>query len=104
MMDDNRLTTFPVTESTLSADHLGQFLTAGYDLRENTKCKLLRTGMNHLYEVFNEEQKFVFRVYTFNWRTKLEVAEELRFLMHLKQYNAPISYPIADKSNNVKTI
>ena len=93
------MTTFPVTESTLSANHLGQFLQERYDLSEKTKCKLFRTGMNHLYIVTDGETKFVFRVYTFNWRTKMEVAEELRLLIHLKENNAPTTYPLADKSD-----
>ena len=93
------MTTFPVTESTLSANHVGQFLQERYDLSEKTKCKLFRTGMNHLYIVTDGEVKFVFRVYTFNWRTKLDVAEELRLLIHLKQNDAPTTYPLADKSN-----
>lgn len=93
------MTVFPVTESTLSANHIGQFIKEKYDLSEKTKCKLFRTGMNHLYMINDGEEKFVFRVYTFNWRTKLEVAEELRLLIHLKQNNTPTTYPLADKSN-----
>jgi Ser/Thr protein kinase RdoA (MazF antagonist) len=90
---------FPVTESTLAANPLGQFLKEKYDLSNETKCKLFRTGMNHLYMITDGENKFAFRVYTFNWRTKLEVTEELRLLLHLKQNNAPTTYPLADKSN-----
>jgi Ser/Thr protein kinase RdoA (MazF antagonist) len=93
------MTIFPVTESTLSANHIGQFLQSGYDLSEKTECKLFRTGMNHLYMVTDGEVKFVFRVYTFNWRTKLEVVEELRLLLHLKQNSLPTTYPLADKTN-----
>ena len=95
------MTIFPVTESTLSANHVGQFLQERYYLSEMTTCKLFRTGMNHLYVIADEEEKFVFRVYTFNWRTKLDIDEELRLLIHLKQNNAPTSYPIADKSNEL---
>lgn len=95
------MTTFPVTESTLSANHVGLFLQEKYNLSKKTRCKLFRTGMNHLYTVTDGEIKFVFRIYTFNWRTKLEVAEELRLLIHLKQNNAPITYPIADTSNEL---
>jgi Ser/Thr protein kinase RdoA (MazF antagonist) len=91
------MTKFPVTESTLSATHVGQFLQERYGLSEKTNCKLFRTGMNHLYVVTDREVKFVFRIYTFNWRTREEVVEELRLLMHLKQYRTPISYPIPDK-------
>jgi Ser/Thr protein kinase RdoA (MazF antagonist) len=93
------MTVFPVTESTLSANHIGQFLQNKYDLSEKTECKLFRTGMNHLYMVTDGERRFVFRVYTFNWRTKLEVGEELRLLLHLKQNNLPTTYPLADKTN-----
>lgn len=90
---------FPVTESTLSANHIGQFLQNKYDLSGKTECKLFRTGMNHLYMVTDGQRRFVFRVYTFNWRTKLEVGEELRLLLHLKQNSVPTTYPLADKTN-----
>lgn len=90
---------FPITESTLSANSIGQFLKEKYNLSKKTKCKLFRTGMNHLYMINDGDEKFVFRVYTYNWRTKLEVAEELRLLIHLKQNNAPTIYPLVDKSN-----
>lgn len=93
------MTIFPTTESTLSANHIGQFIQERYDLSEKTTCKLFRTGMNHLYIVSDGEVKFVFRIYTFNWRTKLDIAEELRLLIHLKENNTPITYPIPDKVN-----
>lgn len=93
------MTTFPVTESTLSANHLGQFLRGKYEFSEKVKCHLFRTGMNHLYMISDGERKFVFRVYTFNWRSRVDIAEELRLLIHLKQNGAHVTYPLADKSN-----
>lgn len=90
--------TFPVTESTLSAVHLGAFLQQKYTLSTKTVCRLFRTGMNHLYLVSDGESKFVLRIYTLNWRTQLEIAEELRLLVHLKHHDMPISYPIADRT------
>jgi len=95
------MTTFPATESTLSAIHVGQFLQKRYDLSEKTTCKLFRTGMNHLYIVTDRESRFVFRIYTFHWRTKLDITEELRLLNHLKQNDAPVTYPIADKQHEL---
>jgi Ser/Thr protein kinase RdoA (MazF antagonist) len=38
-------------------------------------------------------------VYTYNWRTRLEVTEELKLLLHIKENNGNVAYPIADKSN-----
>jgi Ser/Thr protein kinase RdoA (MazF antagonist) len=55
--------------------------------------------MNHLYIVHDDENKYVFRVYTINLRTKLEIEEELRLLTHLKEADRQVAFPIADKSN-----
>ncbi len=87
---------FPVTESTLSATHLGQLLIERYGMSHGTKCTLFRTGMNHLYQVADGNKRFVLRIYTFNWRTKQDVTEEVRLLLHLKDNNIKVAYPIAD--------
>lgn len=90
---------FPVINSTLSANKLGELLQHKYDLSENTECNLFRAGMNHVYMVTDVNEKYVFRVYTFDWRTKKEIAEELRLLIHLNENKTPISFPIADNLN-----
>jgi Ser/Thr protein kinase RdoA (MazF antagonist) len=90
----------PVTESTVSADYLRQFIQEAYGLDPTTTCKLFRTGINHLYFVTSSNSKFVFRIYTLNWRTKSEISEEVRLLNHLKVNDIPVSYPIADKNNS----
>jgi Ser/Thr protein kinase RdoA (MazF antagonist) len=92
-------TEFPVTNATLSANKLGEFIQQKYNLSKNTECKLFRAGMNHVYMVTDVNEKFVFRVYTFDWRTKIEIAEELRLLIHLNKNETPISFPIPDYSN-----
>jgi Ser/Thr protein kinase RdoA (MazF antagonist) len=91
---------FPVTESTLSTVHLGHFLQKKYNLSLATECKLFRTGINHLYIITDGQNKFVFRIYTLGWRSKLEIAEEVRLLNHLKDNQIPISFPIADQGEN----
>lgn len=90
---------FPVTNSTLSAKKLGEYLQQKYNLSNNTECKLFRTGMNHVYMVNDDTAKYVFRVYSFDWRTKIEIAEEVRLLIHLNENNTPVSFPIADDLN-----
>lgn len=87
---------FPVINSTLSATKLGEILQHKYNLSENTECKLFRAAMNHVYLVTDNQHKYVFRVYTFDWRTKNDIAEELRLLIHLNENKAPISFPIVD--------
>jgi Ser/Thr protein kinase RdoA (MazF antagonist) len=90
----------PVTESTLSAADVGRMLQQIYVLNGAVACRLFRTGINHLYIVSDTDSKFVFRVYTFNWRTKLEISEEIRLLNHLRINDVPVAYPIADKDGN----
>jgi len=90
--------TFPATETTLSSVHLAKLLQDRYNLDIQTSCKLFRTGMNHLYLVTDGGDKYVLRIYTFNWRTKLEVSEELRLLRYLQSNGIPVSYPIPDRN------
>lgn len=90
----------PVTASTISAVYLAKFLRDKYPLSSDAQCRLFRTGINHLYIVTDGANKFVFRVYTWNWRTKLEIAEEIRLLIHLNHCNVPVAYPVSDVEND----
>lgn len=90
---------FPTINSTLSPNELGKIIQQKYGLSDKTECSIFRLAMNHLYIVHDDEKKYVFRVYTCNWRTKLEIEEELRLLLHLKETDRQVAYPIADKSD-----
>jgi Ser/Thr protein kinase RdoA (MazF antagonist) len=91
---------FPTINSTVSPDALGKFIQQQYGLSNNTTCSVFRLAMNHLYIVQDRKKKYVFRVYTYKWRTRLEVEEELKLLLHLQEATANVAYPIADNSNN----
>lgn len=91
---------FPVTNSTLSAAHIALFLQEKYSLSKDTKCKLIKAGINDSYLVTDKLDKFVFRVYSFNWRSKTEIIEEINLLNQLKQNGIPVSYPISDQDNH----
>ena len=88
---------FPVISSILSAAHLNFFLQDKYGFRQSSSCKLLKAGINHSYLIIDGDNKYVFRVYSLNWRTKEEIEEELRLLNLLRQDGVPVSYPIADE-------
>ncbi|WP_407534708.1 phosphotransferase [Elizabethkingia miricola] len=90
---------FPAINSTLSPNELGKLIQQKYGLSDKTECSIFRIAMNHLYIVYDGENKYVFRVYTHNWRTKLEIEEELRLLLHLKEADGQVAFPLADKSN-----
>jgi len=91
---------FPVSNSNLSASHLGLFLQEKYRLSPDTHCRILRAGVNHTYLAEDGADKFVFRVYSLNWRMEKEILEEIRLLTLLKKKDIPVSYPIADKAGN----
>jgi len=99
------MTHFPVTNSILSAIHLGLFLQRNYSLSKNTKCQLIKAGINDTYLVTDNAEKFVFRVYSFNWRSRTAINEEIKLLNQLKENALSISYPLLDKQNNyIQTI
>ena len=91
---------FPVSASTLSSNHLSLFLMDNYGLNDNTTCRLFRTGINHTYFVYENENRYVLRIYSFDWRTEKEIGEELRLLNLLKENNISVSYPIFDLKHN----
>ncbi len=91
---------FPVTNSNLSAKHLALFLQEKYSLSENTKCQIIHAGINDTYLITDNLEKFIFRVYSFNWRSKIQIEEEIKLLNLLKEANISISYPIKDNKNN----
>jgi Ser/Thr protein kinase RdoA (MazF antagonist) len=94
------MTYFPVTNSNLSATHIGLFLHEKYSLSKDTKCQLIKAGINDTYLVTDNLNKFVFRVYSLNWRSKTEIDEEIKLLNQLKENSISISFPLSDKESN----
>ena len=92
---------FPVTDSTLSAPHLALFLQEKYGFDESTTCKIFRTGINHTYLVTGQEIRYVFRVYSYQWRTETEIAEELRVLDLLREKG--FRFPIPSRTKITAT-
>jgi Ser/Thr protein kinase RdoA (MazF antagonist) len=91
---------FPVSSSILSATHLAGFVQSRYLLSSNTVCRLIKTGINHSYLITDGEDKFVFRVYSLNWRSVTEIGEEIALLNNLKEHHIPVSYPIEDSTKS----
>lgn len=91
---------FPVINSTLSAAHLGLLLQEKYHLSATTSCSLLKTGINDSYLVTDDGDKYVFRIYSLNWRTREEIYEEIRLLNLLQESQIPVSYPLTDSDGN----
>jgi len=100
-----QMTHFPVISSNLSPTHLAIFVKEKYGLSNFTLCNLLKAGINHTYLIKDEDKRFIFRIYSLNWRTENEILEEIRLLNLLKANTISVSYPITDKTNNyIQTI
>lgn len=89
---------FPVSSSILSAAHLNRFLRNTYRLSIQSTCELIKAGINHSYLLTDGNKKFVFRVYSLNWRTKNEISEEIRLLSFLSDKGISVSNAVIDKN------
>ncbi|WPQ61077.1 phosphotransferase [Chitinophaga sancti] len=94
------MTHFPVVSSILSAQYLVPLFQVKYNLSRDTTCRLLKAGVNHSYLVTDGDNKYIFRIYCINWRTKKDIAEEIRLLNLLRAHAMPVTYPIADFDND----
>ncbi|MEO9511711.1 MAG: phosphotransferase [Flavobacteriaceae bacterium] len=83
-----------VLASTISPQYLQDLIISKYGFEKGTTCGLLRTGMNHTYLVKSETNNYVLRLYSFNWRSKIEIHEELDLLLELSGLGIPVSFPI----------
>lgn len=99
------MTGFSVICSTLSPADIATFVREKYALAETTTCRLLKAGINHTYRIDSGNDTFIFRIYSYKWRTIEEITEELNLLQLLKQNDISVSYPIADTTKNfIQTI
>jgi Ser/Thr protein kinase RdoA (MazF antagonist) len=87
---------FPVSNSNLSPSHLGIFVQRHYFPEQQVECRILKTGISDTYLIATPAKRYIFRVYSFQWRTLAEISEELHLLQHLRENGISVSYPIPD--------
>lgn len=88
---------FPVTNSNLSAKHVGLFLQERYALSQDATCAFIRAGINDTYCITDKAEKYIFRVYSLHWRTRTDIEEEIRLLLMLNENHISVSYPLPDR-------
>lgn len=88
----------PAISTVISPDFLAQLVGKEYNLQSPISCKVLKTGVNHTYLIESGEQKFVFRLYCFEWKTQKEIEEELRLLNFLDTQGIPVSIPVQNSN------
>jgi Ser/Thr protein kinase RdoA (MazF antagonist) len=79
-------THFPATYSTLSAKALASYLSTQYVLNEVVELNFICRGLNDTYIVTcGADEKYVFRIYRANWRSRNDIAYEVDALAHLRK-------------------
>jgi len=84
-----------VSSSIIATTYISKLLRQKFNWHNPVDCQLLKAGVNHTYVIKVGEERYVFRIYSYAWRTVLEIKEELHLLNILKAENISISYPIA---------
>jgi Ser/Thr protein kinase RdoA (MazF antagonist) len=89
---------FPVSSSIVATAALGPFLVKQYGLTTTATCQLLKAGISHTYLLVDGETRYIFRLYTLDWRSQTEILEEVRLLQLLQENGIPVSYALPDQS------
>jgi len=86
---------FPVQNSTLSADALAELLRREYALHSTPVCTFWRKGMADAYRIKAGEQFLFLKVFMASRRSRHDVEEEVRLLLHLARGGVSVSAPVA---------
>lgn len=92
----NEIPKIAAATSVLSEADLEKFVIGRYKLHNGFVCKLFRTGINHTYIISDGTTKFILRVYCRNWKTGVEISEEVRLLDLLHDNQVEVSYALPD--------
>jgi Ser/Thr protein kinase RdoA (MazF antagonist) len=92
---------FPVTHSTLSINALMTDILPCYDIGTPVECRFLNQGLNDTYVVETKTDKYILRVYRAGWRSRSDILYEIDALLHLKQHNVSVSFPVPRKDGEI---
>ena len=86
---------FPVQDSTLSAEALAERVRKRYSLSGRVVCRFHRKGICDTYRVEVGAQAYYLKVYRHGRRTRMDVTEEVRLLNHLAANGVSVAQPVA---------
>jgi len=96
---------FPVQASVLSPSALEDYLLLKYPLKPPLTCHLFNTHLNHVYRIEAGDSIFFLRIPLFNWRSLLDVEEEVDLLNYLHENGVSVARPIKDNDGQfIQTI
>ena len=98
----NGLVNVRISHSVLHADWIAAEAARRYhQLKSGAKAHLLYRGMNDVYLIRGQENRYALRVWRRSWRDVDVVRVELEFLDYLRQRNFPASTPLRTSSGDL---
>lgn len=88
---------FPVTYSLLSKQAVGLHIQHHYEIGSVVKIQYFLRGMNDTYEVETDVDKYIFRIYRADRRSRSDIDFELELLQFLGANGISVSEPIPGK-------
>jgi Ser/Thr protein kinase RdoA (MazF antagonist) len=85
---------FAVQNSTLSAAALGELVSGQYRLDGTVKCSFWRKGMGDAYRITVGGLLYFLKVCMYARRSRKDIEEEVRLLLHLKQGGVSVAAPV----------
>ena len=92
------------TYSQLSSDSVSDLVSSQYDLPSIISCKFYVLGLHDNYLVESESEKYIFRIYRNDWRTRPEIQFELDLLAFIGTAGEFIAEPVTTNSSGLSFI
>lgn len=89
-----RAPSFPIIYSTLSVEHLKEWISPHYDFGESVDLIFYCRGVSDTYLLSTPTRQFALKVYRTNWRTQPAILEELAAIRHLASRGVEVAMPV----------
>ena len=84
---------------------LGDYIIKNYEVSREAVCTFIFQGVNDSYLISTGSEKYIFRIYRSQWRSKENIFNEVETLTQLEKCSAPIAGILQDKSGvKIQTI
>ena len=90
----------PAISTVIAPHYVAVQVAKHFGLSPKVTAKILRVGVNHTYLIEGEEGRYVYRIYTYNWRSKEEIQAEIDYLDAMAALGLQVSTAIKDKDGN----
>ena len=91
---------FPVSYSSLDTKSLLKLLVDEYEIDLKSSITFIKRGFNDTYLITGPKgNKYILRIYNYNWRSRKSIEAEIDLLLLLDSKNVNVSAPICNKHN-----